>query len=118
MAGIYSPSHAALLVGRAGEKYRPSNATEGDFFFAAWCCKCQRDEAMREGCNVDECDDNERCDIIVKTMAFHVSDPDYPAEWRYGPDGQPMCAAFVAAGIEVRPTAAELEAHGQMRLVP
>lgn len=116
--GIYPKSHAAFLAGQAGEKYQPCNGTDGEFFFDSWCRQCARDKAMREGCSVAECNDNERCDIIARTMAADVEDPDYPAEWRYGADGQPMCAAFVPAGGEVKPTAVELEAAGQMRLVP
>ena len=34
---IYTDTLARLLVKRAGEKYRPSNGTEGECFFAAWC---------------------------------------------------------------------------------
>ena len=45
---IYPETLAEMTKARAGEKYRPSNGTEGDCFFAGWCCKCQRDKAMRE----------------------------------------------------------------------
>jgi hypothetical protein len=100
-SAIYPKTLADMLIYRAGEKYRPSNGTEGDCFFAAWCCKCQRDKAMREGSNIDECDDNERCDIIANTMAYDLEDPEYPVEWQYGKDGQPCCTAFVTAGDAV-----------------
>jgi hypothetical protein len=83
------------------EKYRPSNGTDSEDFFASWCCHCQRDRAMREGCSVDECDDNERCDIIARTMALDVDDPDYPEEWQYNAAGRPCCTAFVSAGEPV-----------------
>lgn len=79
---IYPETLAEMTKACAGEKYRPSNGTEGDCFFAAWCCKCQRDKAMREGMDVDECDDNERCDIIANTMCYDVEDEEYPKEWR------------------------------------
>ncbi len=95
---IYPVVWADMAKDRAGEKYRPSNGTEGDFFFSAWCCKCQRDKSMREGCDVNECDDNERCDIIGNTMCFDVEDDEYPKEWQIGKDGQPCCTAFVPAG--------------------
>lgn len=98
---IYPDSFAAMLVERAGEKYRPSNGTEGNLFFAAWCCKCQRDKSMREGANIDECDDNERCDIIADTLLYKTSDPEYPTAWQYGRDGQPCCTQFVPAGEPV-----------------
>jgi hypothetical protein len=95
---IYPETLAEMTKARAGEKYRPGNGTEGECFFAAWCCKCQRDKAMREGCDVDECDDNERCDIIAYTMCYDVEDAEYPTEWQIGTDGQPCCTAFVPAG--------------------
>ena len=98
---IYPPEWAALNVESAGEKYQPSNGSEGDMFFNAWCCQCQRDKAMREGCDIDECDDNERCDIIARTMAFRTDDDEYPPEWQYGKDGQPCCTAFVPVGEKI-----------------
>jgi hypothetical protein len=67
----------------------------------AWCCHCQRDKAMREGADFDECDDNEKCSIIGKTMFYRIDDPDYPIEWQYDSDGIPCCTAFVAAGNPV-----------------
>ena len=95
---IFPERLAAAYVKHAGEKYRPSNGTEGECFFASWCFKCQRDKAMREGVDIDECDDNERCDIIANTMCFDVEDEEYPKEWQIGKDGQPCCTAFVPAG--------------------
>ena len=95
---IYPENFAAILKDRAGEKYQPSNGTEGDCFFSSWCRQCARDKAMSEGKDLDECDDNERCDIIGKTMSYRPSEPEYPQEWQYGKDGQPCCTAFVPAG--------------------
>lgn len=83
-------------------KFRPSNATMGDAFFADWCQRCQRDKAMREGAAVDDCDDTERCDIIARTMAHDVTDAEYPIEWQYdAATGEPVCTAFVEAGEQV-----------------
>jgi hypothetical protein len=95
---IYPAAWADMTKERAGQKYRPSNGTEGEIFMGCWCCQCARDKAMSEGCVFDECDDNERCDIIANTMAFNVEDDEYPKEWTYGQDGQPCCTAFVPAG--------------------
>ena len=53
---------------------------------------------MRDGDNVDDCDDNEVCRIIANTMAYKPEDAEYPKEWVYGKDGQPCCTAFVPAG--------------------
>jgi len=95
---IYPVEWAALTKERNGEKYRPSNGTEGVIFFAAWCCKCQRDKSMREGEDFDECDDNELCPIIADTMTYDVEDEKYPNEWQYDKNGQPCCTAYVCFG--------------------
>lgn len=113
---IFPPEYAALCAKHAGAKYRPSNATEGDIFMRAWCCKCERDKSMREGADFDECDDNELCQIIADTHCFDIDHPKYPIQWVISKDGQPCCTAFVPAGGEILPSAAELEAAGQLRL--
>jgi hypothetical protein len=75
-----------------GERYTPANGTEGVMFFDEWCSHCARDKAMREGVEVDECDDNEKCEIIAASFrGEHV-------EWRELEDGTVKCMAFVAAG--------------------
>ncbi len=86
---------------KPGDPYQPSNGTEGECFFQSWCCHCQRDKAMREGADFDECDDDEKCDIIAMTMAHKPKDPDYPKEWTYDAEGVPICTAFIEAGNTV-----------------
>lgn len=98
---IYPDSFAKMLLERVGQKYQPSNGTEGECFFDNWCRQCARDRSMREGDNVDDCDDNEVCKIIADTMAYSPEDPEYPPQWQYGKDGQPCCTAFVPAGQEI-----------------
>lgn len=98
---IYPDDFAEMLKARAGEKYQPSNGTEGECFFEGWCCRCARDKAMSEGKDYDSCSDDEICEIIGATMRFNVEDPDYPKEWIYGADGQPMCSAFVPVGDKI-----------------
>ena len=83
--GIYPDDHAAVLKESAGEKFRPSNGTEGELFIDSWCFECQRDT-------------NQDCPIVAATFAFDVTDPEYPSEWQYGPDGQPRCTAFIPIG--------------------
>ena len=46
--GIYPVEWAEMTKERAGQKYQPSNGTEGELFMACWCGKCARDKAMRE----------------------------------------------------------------------
>lgn len=72
-----------------GEQYRPSNGTEGFGFIDSWCVNCARDKAMREGCDIDECDDDERCDIIASSFIGAA------VEWRRMPNGEVKCLAFI-----------------------
>jgi len=85
--GIYPPALAARLIARSGNKWQPSNGTEGEIFIGSWCGNCQRD------LNMD-------CPIVAATMAYSPADPEYPPEWQYGEDGQPQCTAFQLAGDE------------------
>lgn len=87
---IYTDEDAArFFKASAGKPYRPSNGTEGEIFQSAWCAHCKADRAFRE-----DMESADGCPIIANVMALSISDPDYPAAWHYGPDGQPMCAAF------------------------
>jgi hypothetical protein len=82
MMGIYPQGLAALHAEAAGEKYRPANGTEGDFFRAEYCDQCQRHSYQAP------------CQICGSTFFLDVDDEEYPVEWQYGSDGQPMCTAF------------------------
>lgn len=95
---IYTDSHASLCKSMAGKKYQPSNGTEGEWFFESWCRHCERDAAMNSGANLDDCDDDQKCDIIARSMAYSTNDAEYPSEWIYGQDGQPRCTAFSPVG--------------------
>jgi hypothetical protein len=81
--------------------FQPSSGTIGHAFIAGWCGNCARDKALREGVEPEECDDNQRCDIVDRTMLYKVDDPEYPSEWIYDQDGHPCCTAFVPAGDPV-----------------
>jgi hypothetical protein len=70
--------------------YRPSNGTEGEIFMSAWCARCMRDQARREG------DAFAGCEIITLTMAFEIDDPSYPQAWVQDDDGAPSCLEFEA----------------------
>lgn len=99
---IYPTSWADITKDRAGQKYEPSNGTEGEYFHAGWCCLCARDLAMSEGVPIEECDDNQKCDILGRSF-LGIDHPDYPPEWQYGKDGQPCCTAFVESGQPIPP---------------
>lgn len=76
---MFTDDLAEKFKARAGTKYRPSNGTEGKMFFNEFCDRCKK---------ISD------CEIIGKTMAFDMDDPEYPTEWQYGEDGQPVCMAF------------------------
>ncbi len=82
---IFPPRLAAAYVRHAGDKYRPSNGTEGQMFLDAFCRRCQRDDA-------------ERCEILNLTMIHSIDDPEFPNAWQYGRDGQPCCTQFAPVG--------------------
>lgn len=77
-----------------GEQWMPSNGTEGYSFLEAACGNCARDKAMREGADLDECDDNERCEIIAASFRGEA------VEWRIE-NGEVFCVAFVEAGQRI-----------------
>ena len=64
--------------------YRPSNGTEGEIFMSQYCNRCIHDDI----------ENNKGCTIIAFSMAYFVSDPEYPKQWIYGDDGKPTCTKF------------------------
>jgi hypothetical protein len=94
---IYPANWAEMNKEHVGQKYRPSNGAEGEIFLDAWCSGCARDLAMSQGMPIEECDDNQKCDILGRSF-LSIDDPAYPTEWQYGADGQPRCTAFVPVG--------------------
>lgn len=69
------------------EKYRPSNGMEGDVFMHNFCQRCVHD-------NFDATTGLGGCRILAATLCFQIDDPNYPAEWVYGPDDEPTCTSF------------------------
>lgn len=61
--------------------YRPANSAEGATFMARWCGRCVRDA-------------DGHCPIAINTMAFRLSDPEYPHEWRTTAASGPFCTEF------------------------
>jgi len=67
------------------KRFRPSNGTGLDFFYAAWCARCWRE--------ADPASEHE-CSILTRTLVYSVEDPEYPDEWRYAEGSVPVCTAF------------------------
>ena len=76
---------------RPGEQWIPSNGTVGDSFLSDMCGNCARDKAMREGVDINECDDNEKCEIIAASFRGEA------VEWRKD-GGNDFCIAIEKAG--------------------
>lgn len=79
----------------AGQPYMPSNGSEGEAFWAMTCEKCERDKVMNGSATVEEADCNP--DLYCEILNRSFREP-YIEEWKFGPDGWPMCTAFVPKG--------------------
>ncbi|WP_424195468.1 hypothetical protein ACMYR3_06010 [Ampullimonas aquatilis] len=55
------------------------------------CGQCARDRAAREGMDLDECDDDELCEILNASFRGEA------VEWRHLPTGEVKCLAFIPA---------------------
>ena len=62
-------------------KYRPSNGTEGEMFMDEFCFQCKFDI-------------NEDCEILADTFCYNINDPEYPEEWTYDKNNNPICTKF------------------------
>lgn len=79
----------------AGQPYMPSNGTEGACFHEMHCQNCERDKVMNGSATVEDADRDPDlyCEILSRSFR-----EDELAEWKFGPDGWPMCTAFVPKG--------------------
>ena len=71
----------------ANSPFQPSNGTEGDIFFAAYCNHCKR-----SGTDANPA----HCEIVMRSMSLDVGDQGYPKEWVHNAAGEPTCTAFDA----------------------
>lgn len=84
----YTPTPEPL----PGQQWMPSNGAEGYSFLEDACGRCARDKAIRDGEPLDECDDNELCEIIAASFRGEA------VEWRQLEDGTVKCISFVKKG--------------------
>jgi hypothetical protein len=79
----------------AGQRYEPSNGTEGSCFHAAWCERCERDRDMNGTCHREgrEPGPDDWCEILGASFQSGGV-----KEWIFDAKGQPMCTAFVPVG--------------------
>lgn len=57
-------------------------------FMEDFCAQC-----MFENPDPDK---KPQCEIIMLTMSYYPTDPEYPKEWIYGADGHPKCTKFIS----------------------
>ncbi len=80
-----------------GRQYIPSNSDEGHGFIGHFCGNCARDRAAREGVEIDECYDDEVCQILGASFRGEAQ------EWRRLENGSVTCVAYVPAGQPTPP---------------
>lgn len=71
---------------KPGDKYQPSNGSEGDWFTGKFCWQCIHCDPDPEGAK--------QCDILCKSLVFDTKDEEYPSEWTYDDNGKPTCTAW------------------------
>lgn len=72
-----------------GQKYRPSNGTEGVGFMENFCYHC-----IHEKWSHTQNDADLKCDILSRTMYLNTDDHRYPEEWQYDENNHPICTAY------------------------
>jgi hypothetical protein len=93
MSADYIPTPGPL----EGERWEPSNGTEGACFHEAWCCNCERDKDMNGTCQAEGRDagDDDWCPSLGASYRGEA------VEWREMPTGEVKCIAFVPVGQQV-----------------
>lgn len=71
------------------KKYQPSNGSEGDWFIDSHCAQCIREKFMHTNN-----DNDKKCDIFSRTLVYHVTEPEYPSEWTFDENENPICTEF------------------------
>ena len=73
-----------------GEKYQPSNGTDGCAFVERFCEHCIHEKFIHT-----QKGDDKKCNIFTKTLVYDVKDKEYPKEWVYDENDNPTCTAWV-----------------------
>lgn len=72
-----------------GDKYRPSNGSEGEFFKDKFCRRCQWFKWHNFGGMKYQ-----TCPIELATTKYEEDSDKYPNQWTYDEDGKPICTEF------------------------
>lgn len=79
-----------------GERYYPSNSADSYSFIESFCTHCSRDKPCSEGKNIDDCTDDEVCEILAASFL------DGAVEWRRLENGTTTCLAYIGTPIGTR----------------
>ena len=61
------------------KKYQPSSGTEGMAFMSDFCFNCKHEND---------------CQIMGDTMLYDIADDEYPKEWTFDDNSNPVCTRF------------------------
>lgn len=67
------------------KKFRPSNATQGDCFMSEFCFKCAK---------YTDPDAVSQCDVLTRSMIYDENEKQYPRQWAYDENENPVCTSF------------------------
>src|SRR5690606_19299951 len=73
-------------MSRVGKSYQPSNGCEGVWFTETYCMNCINCDPDPEG--------KKQCDILCNSMAYSPGDKEYPKEWVYDENENPICTEW------------------------
>ena len=73
------------------KKYKPSNGTEGEGFMGQYCYQCIHERWVHA---MEEDIEQDKCDILTRTMIHDINDPEYPSEWTYDDNGKATCTKW------------------------
>jgi len=61
------------------KKYRPANGSEGEAFKCIFCYKCKHEIG---------------CEIELASIIYDIDDINYPEQWKYNNENNPICTKF------------------------
>lgn len=70
-----------------GNRYKPSNGSEGMWFENEYCMNCLNCDPDPNG--------KKQCQILFRAFWYDIDDNEYPVEWVYDENDKPMCTEYV-----------------------
>ncbi len=76
--------------------FRPSSGSMGEWFESKFCAICERDIEVRKNADYEK-----GCQIYANVLFLEIDHAEYPKEWIYDDDDEPVCTAFILEGEEI-----------------